>query len=73
VHHCDVAITVEGDRAVSVRGDEADPFSKGYVCPKAAALVDLSHDPDRLRSPMTREAWREASWDEALDLSVSRP
>ena len=32
---CGVAIEVEGDRVVSIRGDDADPFSKGYICPKA--------------------------------------
>ena len=49
---CGVAITTDGDRVVSVRGDDADPFSKGYICPKATALADLHSDPDRLRRPL---------------------
>ena len=67
---CGVAIETEGDRVVSVRGDEADPFSRGYICPKATALADLHHDPDRLRRPMRRDGdtWHELGWDEALDL-----
>jgi anaerobic selenocysteine-containing dehydrogenase len=71
---CGVAVEVDGDRVVSVRGDEADPFSKGYICPKATALADLHHDPDRLRVPLIREgdSWREAGWDEALDLVANR-
>lgn len=71
---CGIAVEVDGDRVVSVRGDEADPFSKGYICPKATALADLHHDPDRLRRPMIREGstWREAGWDEALDLVARR-
>jgi anaerobic selenocysteine-containing dehydrogenase len=71
---CGIAVEVDGDRVVSVRGDDADPFSKGYICPKATALADLHHDPDRLRRPMIREgsAWREAGWDEALDLVARR-
>src|SRR5687768_7636179 len=58
---CGVAIDVEGDRVVGIRGDEADPFSRGYICPKATALADLHHDPDRLRRPLVREraGWRE--------------
>lgn len=59
---------------VSVRGDEADPFSRGYICPKGTALADLHHDPDRLRTPLVREGatWREAGWEEALELVARR-
>ncbi|HEY5936844.1 MAG TPA: molybdopterin-dependent oxidoreductase, partial [Kofleriaceae bacterium] len=71
---CGVAITVEGDRVVSVRGDEDDPFSRGYICPKATALADLHDDPDRLRKPVVRDGsgWREVEWDAAFDLVASR-
>lgn len=70
---CGVAIEVEGangqQRVVSVRGDEADEFSRGYICPKATALADIHHDPDRLKVPLQRTAtgWRELSWDDAFD------
>ena len=69
-----MAVEVEGDRVTSIRGDDADPFSRGYLCPKAAALADLHHDPDRLRRPMIRDGatWREADWDEALTLVATR-
>jgi anaerobic selenocysteine-containing dehydrogenase len=66
---CGIAIEVEGDRVVSIRGDDADPFSKGYICPKGSAMGDLHHDPDRLTKPMRREgeSWHEMEWDEAFD------
>ena len=71
---CGVAIDVEGDQVVAIRGDDADPFSRGYICPKGTALADLHHDPDRLRRPMLREGtrWRELPWDEAFDLTIRR-
>jgi anaerobic selenocysteine-containing dehydrogenase len=71
---CGVAISVEGDRVTEIRGDDADPFSKGYICPKATALADLHTDPDRLRRPMIRDGatWREASWDEAIELVTTK-
>src|SRR4051812_40188031 len=64
---CGIAVEVEGDKVVAIRGDDDDPFSKGYICPKATALADLHADPDRLRHPMVREGatWREVGWDEA--------
>jgi anaerobic selenocysteine-containing dehydrogenase len=67
---CGVAVTLDGDRIVDVRGDEADTFSKGYICPKASALADLHTDPDRLKHPVVRDGdrWREVGWDEAFDL-----
>ena len=52
---CGLAITTERDRVVGVRGDADDPFSRGYVCPKAAALADLHDDPDRLQRPVVRD------------------
>ena len=69
---CGVAIEVDGKKVISIRGDSDDPFSRGYICPKAAALADLHDDPDRLRRPMIRSGgeWRETSWDEAFDRVV---
>ncbi|WP_367115101.1 molybdopterin-dependent oxidoreductase [Actinophytocola sp.] len=67
---CGIAVTVEDGRVVGIRGDAADPFSQGYICPKATALADLRDDPDRLRHPVVRtgDDWREVGWDEAFDL-----
>ena len=70
---CGVLVEVDGERIRSVRGDPDDPFSRGYACPKAAALPDLHHDPDRIRTPLVRagSSWREASWEEALDRAAA--
>ncbi|MEO7329938.1 MAG: molybdopterin-dependent oxidoreductase, partial [Minicystis sp.] len=70
---CGIAVEVEGGRITKVRGDEEDPFSRGYICPKATALIDVHDDPDRVRTPLRRdgERWIPASWDEALE-AVSR-
>src|SRR4030081_977837 len=66
---CGILVDTEGEHIRSIRGDEDDPFSRGYICPKAAALADLHDDPDRVRAPLIREGsrWREVSWDDALD------
>ncbi|MFT3696351.1 MAG: molybdopterin oxidoreductase family protein [Kofleriaceae bacterium] len=71
---CGLVVETEGTRVKSIRGDEADTFSKGYLCPKGTALADLHHDPDRLRHPMRRDGdtWHEMTWDEAFDLVASK-
>jgi anaerobic selenocysteine-containing dehydrogenase len=71
---CGVAVELEGERVMSVRGDADDPFSKGYLCPKGTALADLHADPDRLRRPMRRDGdtWHELGWDEAFDLVATK-
>jgi len=66
---CGIEVKHDGEKVLSIKGDKNDPFSKGYICPKATALQDLHEDPDRLRKPVesTSEGWKELSWPEALD------
>src|SRR5690606_1438714 len=66
---CGVEIDVVGERAISVRPDFNNVWSKGHMCPKGTRLADLHHDPDRLRTPMIREGseWRAATWTEAFE------
>src|SRR5687768_9295981 len=71
---CGITVTVDGSQIVSIRGDEEDPFSRGFICAKAPALADLHEDPDRLRRPVVRtgDSWREVGWDEAFETVASR-
>jgi anaerobic selenocysteine-containing dehydrogenase len=70
--HCGLVIETEGRKILSIRADEDDPLSQGYMCPKGHALKDAFEDPDRVRQPMIREgeSWREASWDEAIGVAA---
>src|SRR5512137_2355955 len=71
---CGIAVQVEGGRVTGVRGDRDDPFSRGHVCPKAAALPDVMYDPDRIREPMRRvgSRWEPISWDDAIGEAADR-
>jgi anaerobic selenocysteine-containing dehydrogenase len=72
---CGLEITVRGDEVVKVRGDAEDVFSHGFLCPKGVALKDLHEDPDRLRTPMVRDAGgelRPASWEAAWAVIAER-
>jgi len=71
---CGVLVTVEDGRVTDIRGDDADPLSRGHICPKAVALKDLQEDPDRLTKPVRRtsDGWEELGWDEAYEFVVTR-
>lgn len=66
---CGLELELDDARVVKVRGDARDVLSRGYLCPKGAALGELHHDPDRLHAPLVRGAdglLHEVSWDEAF-------
>ena len=72
-HHPATYLTRNPERGtrnlIDIRGDKDDPFSRGYICPKAVALQDLHYDKDRLKYPVRRtpQGWERLGWDEAFD------
>lgn len=36
---CGLEITLEGGQVAGIKGDQADPFSRGHICPKAVARL----------------------------------
>ena len=74
--HCGVKITVDRSAAtiIDIRGDAEDPFSQGYICPKATGLAGLSTDPDRIRHPLQRKGsdFQEISWEDAFQTVTER-
>ena len=72
---CGITVDLDGSGGVAaIRGDADDPFSRGYICPKAHGLKSLTDDPDRLRRPLKRVGrdFAEVSWDEALGEASER-
>ncbi len=71
---CGLVMEHEGRRVLSIRGDPEDPLSRGFLCTKARALVEVRDDPDRLRRPLRRRGgdWQEIGWDEALEEAADR-
>lgn len=66
---CGIEIAVQAGLRLDIRGDKDDPFSRGYICPKAVALQDIHSDKDRLKHPVRRtfDGWKRIGWDEAFD------
>jgi anaerobic selenocysteine-containing dehydrogenase len=74
---CGMLVEVEDGRLLSVRGDKDNPDSRGFLCVRGQAAREIIGNPKRLLTPLIRshrgaEAWREAAWDEALDLIAAR-
>src|SRR5213083_3039534 len=65
---CGLEIRTRGREVTGIRGDGADVFSQGFICPKGYALKELDADPDRLRVPLIRrgDTWQTVSWDVAF-------
>lgn len=70
---CGLEVQLDGDRITSIRGHEADPLSRGHICPKGVALQDLHADPERLRRPLLKVdgEFVEIGWDEAIDRAAA--
>lgn len=59
----------DGRQFARLRGDRANPVSKGYVCQKAGRLNHYQNSRDRLMSPMRRRpdgSFEEIDWDTAI-------
>jgi anaerobic selenocysteine-containing dehydrogenase len=67
--NCGLRVEVNDGRLANIRGDDAHPVSKGYVCQKAARLAFYQANADRLEHPLRREpdgSFVRVTWDEAL-------
>ncbi len=60
-------------------GNKNDPHCNGRLCPRGTGGIGMVYDEDRLKTPLIRETgtdgkqyFREASWDEALDVVAQK-
>ncbi len=75
---CAMLVTVEGGRAIGVRGDPAHPPTGGVLCTKVARYTERTYHPGRLLHPLKRLGrkgegrFQRIGWEEALDIVGSR-
>jgi anaerobic selenocysteine-containing dehydrogenase len=74
---CGMLVEIDQGRVVGVRGDPDNPDSQGFLCIRGQAAREIVDNPVRLLQPLIRrrrgqDDWRQATWDEALDLIVAR-
>ncbi|MDH3305922.1 MAG: molybdopterin-dependent oxidoreductase [Acidimicrobiia bacterium] len=66
-------------RVVKFEGMAGHPRNDGTLCPKGQAQIVSIYDPNRVKTPLVRTnakgesgEWRQAGWDEALDLVAAK-
>jgi anaerobic selenocysteine-containing dehydrogenase len=74
---CGLALEVDAaaHMVTKVRGDAEDVLSHGFICPKGVSIKELHDDPDRVRTPLVKQAdgsFAPASWDEAFAVIADR-
>lgn len=68
----------EDGKLWKIIGNDEDQHSNGRFCPRGTGGVGMYYDKDRLKTPLIRvekdgkQTYREASWDEALDLIAEK-
>jgi predicted molibdopterin-dependent oxidoreductase YjgC len=71
---CQIDFHVKDNRIVKITGAEDTAPNFGSLCVKGRFGFNFIHSDDRLTTPLIKEdgEFREASWDEALDLTAKR-
>ncbi|RKY64424.1 MAG: formate dehydrogenase subunit alpha [Candidatus Latescibacterota bacterium] len=71
---CRYYLLVRGEKVVGVSPAPGDPVSEGRLCVKGWNSFQFINHPERLKRPLVRDGggFREASWDEALELVAER-
>jgi anaerobic selenocysteine-containing dehydrogenase len=68
---CGMIAEVRDGQLVTVRGDEGNPDSRGFLCVRGQASREVIGNPERLLYPMMRrrrgDAFERVGWDAALD------
>ena len=68
-HNCSLRVDVKDNTIVAVRGDEANPNTRGYTCNKARAIPNYVQHAQRLEHPLKRKpdgTFERISWDRAI-------
>ena len=71
---CQMELYVKENKVVKIMAAEVGEPNQGRLCVKGRFGYDFIDSPDRLTTPLIKEngQFREASWDEALDLVASK-
>ena len=71
---CTLELNIKDGKIVKATSAEDSPVGAGSLCVKGKFGWDFIHSEERLKTPLVKEngKFREASWDEALDVVANR-
>ncbi len=75
---CGVLLYHRDGKLVRIEGDEENRYNHGRLCPRGLSVTEFVDHPRRLKTPLVRTGergenrWREASFEEAIDLIAER-
>jgi formate dehydrogenase alpha subunit len=71
---CGIYLVVKDGRIIGQEPWKEHPINEGANCPKGKNAYAFLYSEDRLKTPLVKKdgSFREASWDEALDLVASK-
>ena len=73
---CGQNVYVKDDQVIQIEGDPDSPVSRGRLCPKGSASLQLTTGPNRHRKALYRRPyaadWEEIDLDTAMDMVADR-
>jgi formate dehydrogenase major subunit len=73
---CGQTVFVKDDKVVQIEGDPDSPISRGRLCPKGSASLQLTTGPQRERHALYRpphaKDWQRIDLDKAMDMIADR-
>ncbi len=75
---CGIKVRLIDGIPVRIQGNPIHPINRGGICPMAEAGIEALFNPDRIKQPMKRigergqNQWESISWEEAMQIVVSR-
>ena len=73
---CGQNVYVQDGKVTQIEGDADSPISRGRLCPKGSALLDIVHAPTRLHRVRYRRPfgtdWEDLDLDKAMDMIADR-
>ncbi|MFQ5649297.1 MAG: molybdopterin-dependent oxidoreductase [bacterium] len=75
---CGIKVRLIDGIPVRILGNPIHPVNRGSICPMAEAGIEALFNPDRIKAPLKRVGsrgegqWQSISWEEAMQMVVSR-